>query len=126
MRPGVSVGSSSSPYGETEHKLGNFLMMNGITGLTISFALWLTDMAANPAGVGLAAGVPRTLLALMLLFATNFFAAITPQGSSANIIFTASGYMKPPEIYKYDAVVTLSNTLVYLILGSAWITLLGI
>ena len=76
--------------------------------------------------VGLKAGVPGTLLALMLLFATNFFAAITPQGSSANVIFTASGYMKPPEIYKYGAVVTLSNTLVYLVLGTAWISILGI
>lgn len=76
--------------------------------------------------VGLAAGVPGTLLALMLLFATNFFAAITPQGSSANVIFTASGYMETPEIYKYGAVVTLSNTLVYLLLGTAWISVLGI
>ena len=94
-------------------------MMNGITRLTISSVIWLTAMAAS------LAGVPGTLLALMLLFATNFFAAITPQGSSANVIFTVSGYLHQTEIYQYGAVVTLSNTMVYLLFGTAWIALLG-
>lgn len=76
--------------------------------------------------VGWAAGVPGSLMALMLLFATNFFAAITPQGSSANVIFTASGYLQMPEVYRYGAVVTLSNTIIYLVFGTAWISLLGI
>lgn len=75
--------------------------------------------------VGLAAGVPGGLLALMLLFATNFFAAITPQGSSANVIFAASGYLEIVEMYKYGAVITAVNTVIYLTVGTVWITLLG-
>jgi DASS family divalent anion:Na+ symporter len=75
--------------------------------------------------VGLAAGVPGTLLAFMLLFATNFFAAITPQGSSANVIFAASGYLGTREMYKYGAVITAVNTVIYLTVGTAWIMLLG-
>ncbi|OQY47184.1 MAG: oxidoreductase [Anaerolineaceae bacterium 4572_78] len=75
--------------------------------------------------VGITAGVPGTLLALMLLFATNFFAAITPQGSSANVIFAASGYLETQEMYKYGAVITVVNTVVYLVVGTAWISLLG-
>lgn len=75
--------------------------------------------------VGLAAGVPGGLLALMLLFATNFFAAITPQGSSANVIFAASGYLEIVEMYKYGAVITAVNTIIYLTVGTAWIALLG-
>ena len=75
--------------------------------------------------VGLAAGVPGGLLALMLLFATNFFAAITPQGSSANVIFAASGYLEIVEMYKYGAVITAVNTVIYLSVGTAWIALLG-
>ncbi|MCB9128410.1 MAG: DASS family sodium-coupled anion symporter [Ardenticatenales bacterium] len=75
--------------------------------------------------VGLTAGVPGPLLALMLLFATNFFAAITPQGSSANVIFAASGYLETQEMYKYGAVITAVNTLIYLTVGSAWISLVA-
>lgn len=75
--------------------------------------------------VGLVAGVPGTLLALMLLFATNFFAAITPQGSSANVIFAASGYLEISEMYKYGAIITAVNTVIYLTVGTAWIFLLG-
>jgi len=76
-------------------------------------------------GVGIKAGVPPTLLALMLLFATNFFAAITPQGSSANVIFAASGYLKTQEMYKYGLVITVVNTIIYLVLGTLWISILG-
>ncbi|WP_458700021.1 DASS family sodium-coupled anion symporter [Sulfurospirillum sp. 1307] len=70
--------------------------------------------------VGLSLGVPGEMLALMLLFATNFNAIITPQGSSANVIYIGSGYIKAGEIYKVGGIVTLVNTLVFLTLGSAW------
>ena len=73
--------------------------------------------------VGLKAGVPGTLLAMMLLLATNFFSALTPQASSANAIFVASGYVTPGEIYKSGGFVTLVNTAIYGIVGTAWIWL---
>src|SRR5262249_18698641 len=43
--------------------------------------------------VGVKLGVPATPLAFQLLFATNYFSAITPQGSSANLLFTGSGFL---------------------------------
>lgn len=72
-------------------------------------------------GVGIKAGVPAELMALMLLFATNFNALITPQGSSANVIYIGSGYIEAGEIYKVGGVVTLLNTVVFLTVGTAWI-----
>ena len=72
-------------------------------------------------GVGINAGVPAEMMALMLLFATNFNAVITPQGSSANVIYVGSGYLLSKEIYKYGGIVTLLNTLIYLGVGTLWI-----
>lgn len=72
-------------------------------------------------GVGINAGVDGELLALMLLFATNFNAMITPQGSSANVIYLGSGYIESNEVYKYGGVITLLNSLIYVCVGSVWI-----
>lgn len=73
--------------------------------------------------VGLGAGVNGPLLAHMLLFATNFFSAITPQGSSANVLFAGSGYLTHGELYGYGALVTALNTAVFLAVGTPWIWL---
>ncbi len=72
-------------------------------------------------GVAIQAGVPAELMALMLLFATNFNAIITPQGSSANVIYIGSGYLEAGEIYKVGGIITLLNTTVFLTVGTAWI-----
>ena len=74
--------------------------------------------------VGIDVGVPGELLALMLLFATNFNSVITPQGSSANILFAASEYMTSGEMYRIGALVTLMNTLIFLTVGTAWMLLI--
>jgi DASS family divalent anion:Na+ symporter len=74
--------------------------------------------------VGLQAQVPGVLLALMLLYATNFNAVITPQGSSANVIYAGSGYLEAKEIYKVGGVVTFVNTLIFMTIGTAWILLI--
>jgi DASS family divalent anion:Na+ symporter len=71
--------------------------------------------------VGITAGVPPVLIAYMLLFATNFFSVLTPQASSANVIFVGSGYVTSSEVYRYGGVVTIANTLVYGVIGSVWI-----
>lgn len=75
--------------------------------------------------VGVASGVDPALMALMLLFATNFFAAITPQGSSANVLFVGSGYLTTSDLYKYGAVITIANLLIYLVIGTPWILLVS-
>jgi DASS family divalent anion:Na+ symporter len=75
-------------------------------------------------GVAVKAGVPGELIALMLLYATNFNAIIAPQGSSANVIYAGSGYLTGPEIYRVGGVVTFVNTAVFLVIGTFWILLI--
>ncbi len=74
-------------------------------------------------GVAMNSGVPPTLIALMLLFATNFFAAITPQGSSANVLCAGSGYLTQGDMYRMGGIITLTNLLIFMIIGTPWILL---
>lgn len=72
-------------------------------------------------GVAIQSDVPPALIAMMLLFATNFFSVITPQGSSANVIFAGSGYLTQGEMYRNGALVTFANLLIFLVVGTPWI-----
>jgi DASS family divalent anion:Na+ symporter len=63
-------------------------------------------------------------MAMMLLFASNFNAMITPQGSSANAIYLSSGYITAREIYIYGGAVTGLNLIIFLGLGTPWILLI--
>ena len=71
--------------------------------------------------VGVRLGVPAAPLAFLLLFATNFFSALTPQGSSANLLFAGSGYLSQGEMYRLGAITTGFCLLVYLIVGLPWL-----
>lgn len=75
--------------------------------------------------IGVGAGVPGELMAMMLLFATNFNATITPQGSSCNAIYLSSGYINAREIYIYGGAVTLLTFLIFMIIGTPWILALA-
>jgi len=70
--------------------------------------------------VGFAAGVPVALMAFSLSFATNYFAALAPQGSSCNVFFVGSGYITPKEVYQQGAIITLANLTIFL-LATPWI-----
>ena len=76
-------------------------------------------------GVGVKLGVPAAPLAFLLLFASNFFSAITPQGSSANLLFAGSGYLTQGELYKLGAIATAFNLLVFLAVGTPWLLLVA-
>jgi DASS family divalent anion:Na+ symporter len=75
--------------------------------------------------VGAKLSVPVAPLTFLLLFATNFFSANTPQGSSANLLFAGSGYLSQGELYKLGALTTLFNLGVYLLVGTPWLILLN-
>jgi DASS family divalent anion:Na+ symporter len=75
--------------------------------------------------VGGKIGVPLLPLAFLLLFATNFFSAITPQGSSANLLFAGSGYLSQRDLYRLGALTTAVNLAVYLVIGLPWLLLVG-
>jgi DASS family divalent anion:Na+ symporter len=76
-------------------------------------------------GVGSQLGVTPALLAYQLLFATNYFAAIAPQGSSANLLFAASGYLTQGELYKWGAIHTALCMLIFLLVGTPWLLLVA-
>jgi divalent anion:Na+ symporter, DASS family len=75
--------------------------------------------------VGVKVGVPAAPLAFMLLFATNYFSAITPQGSSANLLFIGAGYLSQKELYQLGALATAFNLAVFVLVGLPWLALLG-
>jgi len=45
---------------------------------------------------------------------------MTPQASSANLLFAGSGYLTQRELYRLGAITTLFNLLVYLLIGTPW------
>jgi DASS family divalent anion:Na+ symporter len=71
--------------------------------------------------VGVKLGVPAAPLAFLLLFATNFFSGITPQGSSANLLFAGSGFLSQGDLYRLGAILTGLNLIVYLVVGLPWL-----
>jgi DASS family divalent anion:Na+ symporter len=73
--------------------------------------------------VGVKLGVPAAPLAFHLLCATNYFSAITPQGSSANLLFAGSGYLSQRDLYRLGALTTACSMLIYLIIGTPWFRL---
>jgi DASS family divalent anion:Na+ symporter len=74
--------------------------------------------------VGVKLGVTPTLLAFQLLFATDYFSVITPQGSSANLLFAGSGYLSQGDLYRLGAVTTGVSFLIYAVVGTAWVWLI--
>jgi DASS family divalent anion:Na+ symporter len=75
--------------------------------------------------VGSRLGVPVAPLAFLLLFATNFSSANTPQGSSANLLFAGSGYLSTADLYRLGAITTAFNLAVYLVVGTPWLFLVA-
>lgn len=67
--------------------------------------------------------VPLALMGMMLLMATNFFSVLSPQASSANVIFVGSGYLTGREVYRYGGLSTLLCLVIYLVVGTPWMML---
>ena len=63
------------------------------------------------------------VLAFQLLFATNYFSTITPQGSSANLLFAGSGYLSQGDLYKLGAITTGVSFLIYAVVATPWLML---
>ena len=93
----------------------HYLFVSQTAHLLALFAVFL--------GVGAQLGVTPALLAFQLLFATNYFAVITPQGASANLLFVGSGYLSQGELYKWGAIHTGLCLLIYLLIGTPWLLL---
>ena len=90
----------------------HYLFVSQTAHLLALYAVFL-QVAVN-------AEVPAALMAFMLSFATNLFAAISPQASSSNILFVGSGFLPSKDIYKQGVVITVLNTVIFL-LATPWI-----
>jgi len=75
--------------------------------------------------VGVKLGVSAPMLAFQLLFATNYFAAITPQASSANLLFVSSGYLSQGDLYRLGALHTAFCVVLFLVVGTPWLWLVA-
>ena len=75
--------------------------------------------------VGVKLGVSAPMLAFQLLFATNYFAAITPQASSANLLFVSSGYLSQGDLYRLGALHTAFCVVLFLVVGTPWFWLVA-
>lgn len=73
--------------------------------------------------VGVRLGVNPAVLAFQLLFATNYFSVITPQGSSANLLFAGSGYLSQGDLYKLGLITTAISFVIYAVVGTPWLRL---
>jgi len=71
--------------------------------------------------VGVQLGLAAAPLAFMLLFASNFFAIITPQGSSANVLFVGDGYFSQADLYRLGAITTAISLVIYVVVGTPWL-----
>lgn len=90
----------------------HYLFVSQTAQLLALYAVFL-QVAVN-------AEVPAALMAFMLSFATNYFAVITPQASSSNVLFAGSGFLPSENIYKQGAIITVLNTAIFL-LATPWI-----
>lgn len=90
----------------------HYLFVSQTAHLLALYAVFL-QVAVN-------AGVPAALMAFMLSFSTNLFAAISPQASSSNVLFAGSGFLPSRDIYRQGAVVTALNTVIFL-LATPWV-----
>ena len=68
--------------------------------------------------VAVRTGVPASLMAFALLFASSYFSTITPQGGSQNVIFVGSNYLTQGELYRLGLLTTGFCLLVFLVLGT--------
>lgn len=75
--------------------------------------------------VGVKTGVPVHLMGFALLFASSYFSTLTPQGGSQNVIFVASDYLTQGELYRLGLITTIFCMLIFLLIGTPWILLVG-
>jgi DASS family divalent anion:Na+ symporter len=71
--------------------------------------------------VAVRTGVPTSLMAFALLFASSYFSTITPQAGSQNVIFVGSNYLTQGELYWLGLLTTGFCLLVFLVLGTPWL-----
>lgn len=83
-------------------------------------------MYAALLGVGVSLGVPPGLLALMLGFMGSVYGTLTHYGHGPAPVFFGSGYVELKTWWKYGLIIGVLLLFVYLVIGTAWISLIGL
>jgi DASS family divalent anion:Na+ symporter len=95
----------------------HYLFVSQTAHLLALFAVFLD--------VGVKLGVNPAVLAFQLLFATNYFSVLTPQGSSANLLFAGSGYLTQGDLYRLGAITAAVSVAIYFVIGTGWLLLVA-
>ncbi|WP_313578395.1 anion permease [Chishuiella sp.] len=83
-------------------------------------------MYAALLGVGVSLGVPPGLLALMLGFMGSVYGTLTHYGHGPAPVFFGSGYVELKTWWKYGLIIGVLLLFIYLVIGTAWISLIGL
>ena len=95
----------------------HYLFVSQTAHLLALFGVFLT--------VGVQLGVSAPLLAFHLLFATNYFSVLTPQASSANLLFVSSGFITQRDAYRLGLLYTAFCVVLYVLIGTPWLWLVA-
>lgn len=76
-------------------------------------------------GVAVAAGVPPTLAAVLLIFASGTMVSTTHYANGPAPILFGSGYLTQNEWWKYNAILTFAYFIIWLGIGTGWMYLIG-
>lgn len=84
-----------------------------------------SSMFAATTIVGITAGVPPTLMALSLAFASNLSACLTHYGTAPGPILYGSGYVELRDWWKLGAIMSLMYFVIWFGIGPLWWSVLG-
>lgn len=76
-------------------------------------------------GAAIAAGAPPVFAALILGFIGNLFGAISHYASGPSGVIYGSGYVKVPEWFRIAFVMSIALIVIWAVVGSAWMWVLG-
>jgi DASS family divalent anion:Na+ symporter len=76
--------------------------------------------------VSVAVGTPSRLVALVLGFLSNLFSNLTHYGSGPAPVIFGSGYVELGTWWKLGALTSVSNILLWLLVGGLWWKHLGL
>lgn len=83
-------------------------------------------MYAALLAVGISLGVPPLLLAFMLGFTGSIYGTLTHYGHGPAPVFFGSGYVELKSWWSYGLVIGVILILIYLVVGTAWMGILGV
>ena len=76
-------------------------------------------------GVAVAAGVPPTLAAVLLIFASGTMVSTTHYANGPAPVLFGSGYLSQNEWWKYNAILAIPYFVIWLGIGWAWLYIIG-